>query len=339
MAKVSIIIPVYNSEKYLKKCLDSLVNQTLDDIEIIPIDDKSTDKSRNIIKRYSKKYKNKIAPIYLEKNIGQGFARNIAIDKSTGEYILFVDSDDYIALQTCEVLYKKAKEKDFDIICFDINQIINGVVKEKKLKYNSSIEGNIDSSKRKEIFKSSGYFTTRMYKRIMLIDNDIKFPVGIHYEDSMFNTLTLLYANSIAKVDESLYFYLIRENSSSNSYNQERLYDRIEVAELMLKEVKKRNIYDSYKEIIDYKYINMMVGNIHLCLDIFEKVSTDKLNYIAGNLKNNISNLKILKEYRELDKVSKLYLRVNEISPTVLIAIDKFYKSVLKISELNIKRE
>lgn len=339
MRKVSIIVPVYNSEKYLSKCLDSLVNQTLEDMEIIVIDDKSQDKSKEIINEYYAKQTKKIVPIFFEKNKGQGYARNVGIDRANGEYIIFVDSDDYVDLEMCEILYNKAKEKNFDIVCFDINKIINGNLKKQALQYDKSIEGDIDLKKRFKIFKSSGYFTTRMYRRKMLIDNNIKFPIGIHYEDSMFNTLTLLYANSIAKVDEALYFYLIRENSSSNSYNQERLYDRIEVAELMLKEVKKRNIYDSYKEIIDYKYINMMVGNIHLCLDMFEKVSTDKLNYIAGNLKNNISNLKNLKEYRELDKVSKLYLRVNEISPTVLIAIDKFYKSVLKISELNIKRE
>ena len=93
MRKVSIIVPVYNSEKYLSKCLDSLVNQTLEDIEIIVIDDKSQDKSKEIINEYYAKQTKKIVPIFFEKNKGQGYARNVGIDRANGEYIIFVDSD------------------------------------------------------------------------------------------------------------------------------------------------------------------------------------------------------------------------------------------------------
>lgn len=333
MVKISIIVPVYNSEEYLSKCLDSLVNQTLTNIEIILIDDKSEDKSKEIISKYCCKYRERIIPIFLEKNMGQGYARNIGICKANGEYIIFVDSDDYIDLEMCEILYSKAKEKDFDIVCFDINKIIDGKLKKQKLQYDSNIEGDIDINKRNKIFKSSGYFTTRMYSKKMLLLNKLKFPEGIHYEDSMFNTLALLYANSIAKVDRALYFYLIRNNSSSNSYNQERLYDRIETTELMFKEVNKRKLYEKYKSLVDYKYINMTVGNIHLCLDMFEKVNINKLVYIKSNLIENIPNFNMLDEYKDLNKVSKLYLRLNTIAPTVLVAIDKCYKSILKINK------
>lgn len=333
MRKVSIIVPVYNSEKYLSKCLDSLVNQTLEDIEIIVIDDKSQDKSKEIINEYYAKQIKKIVPIFFEKNKGQGYARNVGIDRANGEYIIFVDSDDYVDLEMCEILYNKAKEKNFDIVCFDINKIINGNLKKQALQYDKSIEGDIDLKKRFKIFKSSGYFTTRMYRRKMLIDNNIKFPIGIHYEDSMFNTLTLLYANTIAKVDKGMYFYLIRDNSSSNSYNQERLYDRIETTELMFKEVNERNLYKKYKALVDYKYINMTVGNIHLCLDMFKKININKLVYIKNNLNKNIKNIYCLDEYKNLDLVSKIYLKLNMISPRTLIVLDKCYKGIIKINK------
>lgn len=103
--------------------------------------------------------------------------------------------------------------------------------------------------KRKIIINLNGYVWVIIYNNL-LIENNIKFLVGIHYEDSMFNTLTLLYADSIAKADKSLY-YLIRDNSSSNSNNQKILYDRIETTELMFKEVNKRKLYEKYKSLLN----------------------------------------------------------------------------------------
>ena len=100
--KVSVIVPVYNTEKYLRRCLDSLVNQTLDDIEIIIIDDKSPDNSALIIDEYKKKYDNKIKVIHNKINKGIGYNRNIGIKKSSGKYIMFIDSDDYLDRSACE---------------------------------------------------------------------------------------------------------------------------------------------------------------------------------------------------------------------------------------------
>ena len=330
MVKVSIITPVYNSEEYIDKCLKSLVNQTLDNIEIIIIDDCSTDNSRKIIQDYVERYGGKIIAIYLEKNKGQGYARNIGIEISKGDYIIFVDSDDYIAFETCEIIYRKSLEKSHDIVCFNLVEIKNGIESEKKLEYDSSIDGDIDFLLRSRLVNAKGYFWTRAYKRTLLIENNIKFPVNIHYEDSAFNTLTLLYAKSVTKIDKPLYFYTIRKNSSSNCYNQERLYDRINVTEFMLSETIRRNIYKRYLEIINNKYLKMHIGNIHLCLDMFDDVNIEKLKEISTYVNNNL-NYRSLKEYKKLDRVSKLYLLINDLSPKYVIIIDKLYKKILKI--------
>lgn len=115
--KVSIIVPVYNAEKYLTKCLESLVHQTYNDIEILCVNDASIDSSKSIIELYSK-YDNRLMLIDLEKNCGPAKARNIALDKATGDYIMFVDSDDFIAENACEILVSVAIEKDADILVF-----------------------------------------------------------------------------------------------------------------------------------------------------------------------------------------------------------------------------
>ena len=113
--KVSVIVPVYNSGKYLKKCLNSLVNQTLKSIEIIIIDDGSTDKSRKIIAWYKSQYPNIIKVILCSHN-GVAYARNLGIKEAQGEYIKFVDADDYLNINTLELMYNAAKEHDVDIV-------------------------------------------------------------------------------------------------------------------------------------------------------------------------------------------------------------------------------
>lgn len=116
MAKVSIIIPVYNTENYLKKCLDSVVNQTLEDIEIICINDGSTDRSLGILNDYAQKY-SKIIVINQE-NKGVSEARNEGIEKASGEYIMFLDSDDYFQPQACETAYNSVNSSDYDLGIF-----------------------------------------------------------------------------------------------------------------------------------------------------------------------------------------------------------------------------
>ena len=113
--KISVIVPIYNVEEYLEKCLDSLVNQTLKDIEIILINDGSPDNSEAIVKKYLKKYKEKIV-YHKKKNEGQGIARNYGINLAKGDFISFVDSDDYIDLTMFEKLYNKAIEEKSDIV-------------------------------------------------------------------------------------------------------------------------------------------------------------------------------------------------------------------------------
>ena len=125
MKKVSVIIPVYNVEDYLEKCLDSVINQTLKDIEIIVVNDGSPDNSQKIIDKYRKKDKRIIS--VMKENGGQASARNLGIKKSHGEFLCFVDSDDWIELDMLEVLYNNAKENHSDIVTCDYFRVMDNV--------------------------------------------------------------------------------------------------------------------------------------------------------------------------------------------------------------------
>lgn len=135
MCKISIIVPVYNIEKYLNQCLKSLINQTLKSIEIILIDDGSTDSSGLICDEYSKKYSNIV--VIHQKNQGQSCARNAGLRKATGEYVMFVDGDDWIRNEACEKLYLYAKRADADVVWADVLNEKNKKMRKKAFRFHN----------------------------------------------------------------------------------------------------------------------------------------------------------------------------------------------------------
>ena len=190
MAKVSVIIPVYNTEKYLAECLDSIINQTLEDIEIVCINDGSSDNSLNILKKYANK-DNRIVIIDKE-NAGVSAARNDAIEKANGEYIMFIDSDDYFLPEACEIAYNSVM-KDYDIGVFG-----HYLLKGKRLKPKSP---NSDFSENINIWN-------KIYKTSFIKDHNILFPVEITTaEDIIFSYTADFYNPKYIFINELLTVY------------------------------------------------------------------------------------------------------------------------------------
>ena len=178
--KISVIVPVYNVEKYIDKCLDNLVNQTLKDIEIIVVNDGSPDNSQDIINSYQKKYPRMIKS-FIKPNGGLSDARNYGIKKAQGEYIAFLDSDDYIEIDAYEKMYKKAELKDFDIVVCDLNYVYeDGSVK----RVSSKIEHDTTNIKNVYINMYPCVWN-KIYKKT-LFENDIEFKKGVWFEDVDF---------------------------------------------------------------------------------------------------------------------------------------------------------
>ena len=166
--KVSVIIPVYGVEKYIDKCLASLVKQSLKDIEIIVVNDGSPDNSQKIIDKYVKKYPQKIKS-YIKENGGQGSARNFGLSKATGEYIGYVDSDDFVEKDMYEKLYNKACEGNYDIvICDNFNVSEDYSTKKEDIHINNGNEFE------KAIFGKMAVWN-KIYRREILIDNNLEF--------------------------------------------------------------------------------------------------------------------------------------------------------------------
>lgn len=224
--KVSVIIPVYNAECFLERCLDSVLSQTLSDIEVICIDDCSTDNSFKILDKYVKK-DSRVRCFRNEKNIGQGFTRNIGLDIAKGEYIAFVDCDDWIESNMYEVLYSKTNIQNYDLICCNlIYDFPDGISEAPKMPsvelitLNFLIEESIASTIR--LFSPNSP-CDKIYRRAYLEKLNLRFESerSFMYEDKFFNLVFLISNPSFCFIPSVFYHYVIRYGSTMTSYRKE----------------------------------------------------------------------------------------------------------------------
>lgn len=316
MVKVSIIVPVHNSEKYLHKCVDSLLAQTLPDIEIILVDDCSSDSSPTLIRNYVNQNPGKVRGLYLEENLRQGGARNRGMSVAQGTYLCFVDSDDFVEPDMCRALYKAAQGAD---MCGADYYIDNGKsLKNVDLDYG---EGFKMTPERKAHFAGHcGYFWSRIYRRDFLEEFGISFPEGTFYEDAYFNFMTILLSRSAVKATGRYYHYYQSENSTMRSDENPRQYERIGIPTLIINDCKERGVYEQYRDMVDFKYISMQMTNIrYTCLGKFRKPEVKQLARIRAAVKNDCPKFSKCPQYKDSLFQLRVYLRLTLLWPRLAI--------------------
>ena len=258
MPKISVIVPAYNIELYIGKCIDSLINQTLEDIEIIIVNDGSTDRTEDVIKKKIEKYKNKNIKLFTKENGGQSDARNFGISKATGEYIAFVDGDDYIEPDMFFELYKKTEEYSYDMVTCDVNcrypnkdvEIKSGVFSDKK--------SMSDEDKKELILFAYAVVWNKIYKK-ELFTKDKLFMKGVWYEDVLFLYKLFPYINSVGVVNKKLYNYIQRPNSVTYTYS-DKLYDINKILKELNLFYENKNIKSDYEDVLEYVYVRYMLA-------------------------------------------------------------------------------
>ena len=244
IVKVSIIVPIYNVEKYLESCLNSLINQTLKDIEIICVDDGSTDNSAHILQKYSQ-IDNRIKVI-TQSNSGQGIARNNALNIANGEYIGFVDPDDYVSPQMFETLYKNAKAYNADLVeeSFYIDNQARSYKRKQKNKLNLPTNDIFNwKVKKNYAFSVNLAVWNKLYRRDFIRKFNIKFMNVLRGEDIIFTVKSRVLANRILYIDNADYYYRIKEDNST-TINPE-LKSKIKVSKFEYFELFKQSLIDS----------------------------------------------------------------------------------------------
>ena len=209
--KLSIIVPVFNmaADGKLNFCLDSLVKQTISDYEIIAVDDCSTDNSLDILKEYEKKYPDKFKAIHSPVNKHQGGAKNIGIREAKGEWIGFIDSDDWIVPDFYERLLTRAEETGADIVGCDYCRVDSHTFEVGEIEHNNTLEqsGVLDHEKRKSLVLDEGSLVIKIFKRQFILDNELFFPEDIFYEDNAVGKSYVILNKHFEYIDEPLYYY------------------------------------------------------------------------------------------------------------------------------------
>ena len=281
--KLSIVAAVYNLEKYLPRCLDALVNQTLQDIEIICVDDGSTDSAPQIIEEYAAKYPEKVKA-YHKPNGGEFTTRNYGLERATGEYVTFVDTDDYVDLTWAEKLYNAAKANDADIaVCgFERIDLETGKVVSTNMTHFGNTVREVNSKDDFVLF-----INTSPWNKIYKLEKvkDLRFLSFRGFNDMIFLVSSYTKAKKIAFVPEALYHYYLRYDSQIHTVNKQDVENfkkyLLELKELYIKE----NKFEEMKYILD------MFAFIHLGISVMYRASYDKSIDMKKMMKETIQYL------------------------------------------------
>ena len=256
--KISIVVPVYNVERYLEKCLTSIVNQTFLDYEVILVNDGSIDNSLSICKKYESNYNN--VKVISQDNAGLSCARNAGIKIATGEYITFVDSDDWISSDFCEVMYKNIKLFDADIVLcrrsyydeFTNEDVSQSLSIDIDLKYRNKLLSPIEML---ELF-ACGKFElmsaySKLFKTSIFSKSECLFPEGFMYEDGVPNLNAIINNNKFVLLDERMYFYRHRRTGSicfTDYFKKKNILERYTQYILQIKLYNSTNVANEYKK-------------------------------------------------------------------------------------------
>ena len=310
MPKVSIIVPIYNSEKFLDRCVSSLVNQTLKDIEIILVSDASPDNSKEIMERFARE-DNRVVTIYNQEN-GHPNSRNAGIAVAKGNYLGFVDADDWVAPEMYEELYTGTNGEKIDVVVGGYYHFYS----EEKMIYDTNLPNDCFVSSedvKKRLSFSGGGLMMSLWRKSLIKDSDLLFLDYNLYPDSIVY-LWYFKAKSFSKVDKPLYYYRINSISTSQKVDFNGFWDRLISADDMLKRAKTSGVYNDNKDYIDLVYYHLYLRNtIRQCENRFTKRPYYKIKECINHFRSQyqLNDIKLLKENMTPDDRSIPFFFIN----------------------------
>lgn len=289
MTDISIIVPIYNAEKYLNKCIKSLINQTKQELEFVLVNDGSTDTSEDIIKSY----KDKRIKYFKNKNQGIGKTRNFGIDKATGKYIMFLDSDDYLATHACEELFNKAEKDNLDLVINDFYRVDEETEKQEEIKILDFKNTTLKENKNLLLDVNLAPWN-KLYKTELLKKNKIKFVEDLKYEDAPFVIEAMDKAKKIGHLNKFLNYYIIHKNSET-TVRDKKIFDIIEIVDKIRKYFSKRK---EFTETVDKLSVRILTNyTIQQRVQVDKEVGMKFIDRAFQYMKENIPDYKDNKYY------------------------------------------
>ncbi|MBQ6995951.1 MAG: glycosyltransferase [Lachnospiraceae bacterium] len=263
--KLSIVVPVHNmvAGNKLRFCLDSLVNQTISDYEIIAVDDASTDESFEVLKEYESKYPWKFKALQSYENRKQGGARNMGMEVASGTWIGFVDSDDWVAPDMYEKLVRKAEETGADVVGCDYHMTTEQSMKIGKIMPNNTREqtGIMNIEKGKLWVMNPGSMVIKIYLKSVIDENHLRFPEKTFYEDNCASPIWMLHFTHFEKVEEPLYYYYQHDESTVHAINMEKCEARLLMGKKLIEEARKYGFYKMYRKEFEFAFTKLYYMN------------------------------------------------------------------------------
>lgn len=263
--KISVIIPCYKCADVIGRAIESVMNQTIgcENIELILVNDHTPDeRSVQVLQEYEQRYQNQIVLVYCDKNAGQSTARNIGIEYARGEYITFLDQDDWIDPNMYRSMYEKAIRYDCDIISSLHKLVIQGKIQETEAESDDSYI-MIENMKQRRTLLLTGVSLiggntvwNKLYRRSFIMEHEIRFPYDrLLWEDYYFNRLCMLYVCGVYNISDYYYFYNQHENATFLKLDQAYHLDILKIALLLQKEYRKRGFYEYYREELEISFV------------------------------------------------------------------------------------
>ncbi len=345
MAKISIIIPAYNTEKYIRKCLDSALSQTLRDIEIIVINDCSTDNTLSIIKTYSQK-DGRIKIVDFLKNMGNGYGRNEGLKIARGDFIMFLDSDDWLEVNAAETLYYTANKSTSDLLLFGHRKHFElSKLKKKSKEYLPQIELDRDDIYSNFLLITQGVFPMPwpyFYSRKFILSNNISFPTDIYFEDIIFVAKAIFYAQNIMiYANNPLYNYRVRKNSIVQSFSKKKIDDNFTVHFMLRDFMKEVGIFEEYKD----KYTaRLLACCVSFCFSDYLRMPEEKRDeeleiFMEKVRKSDLLTDVNIETVKKFSKEIKDKTRAKQLERTVksllIIRSDSLFKALQRGIKIN----
>lgn len=339
MPKISVIIPVYNAGKYIKKCILSVINQTLKDIEIIVVNDGSIDNSLKIINKLSKEYPNRLK-IYTKENGGAGSARNLGLEKAKGEFIKFVDADDYLDKNILEKMYNIAKENNVSLVRGNYKTILGFIRIKDKCSW-SDINYNkiVDVKKNKDyiVTETSG-IGNKLIKRDLI--GDLRFPESTKWEDLAIMPPIIASSNKLFHMDEPVYNYRVNMNTTIKDfiYKTPNILDILSCVENVENQMAVKGLKNQYREQMKSLFILHTLSRVENVMMWFN-LSRKKKIIIVSSLLGILD--KKYPDWQE-DRMLKIYKTKNSLFKYNMQRLKKYiddnYRNVnVEIAKKNIK--
>ena len=327
MKKISVIVPMYNSEDTIEECLSSLIGQTIfEDMELLLVDDCSDDETVKHVKTFEEMYPDNIAIIMLDDNGGPGRARNIAMEYASGDYVGFVDSDDAVVPEMYEHLYREALRTGADVV----DGGIYNKARDEAIVYTSDdLTGIQDSRKRSVLIASGGYICSRIFRRDFLLAENIRFREEYVLEDMDYIMEVFCRMHIIANVKKIVYIYRDSGESLSKTVDVDKyLHSTVSAMEAIYDRLSGLSCYEGVKEAVEYALLQLYSYSINICLkaikdgvksrdevlQLLEDVRELKLRIVKGGYDNRYAKSKIKNTDTEI-------MKINDNSPVDLLDV------------------